>query len=107
MKFRQVVKILKNTRWAIDINCIPISYEYFWRTNKGYFATGCLFELNKISRKELLKGIQQAKTIHIWGYGKFPKLVLKMMKFYENKGKLIDEDEALQLITHWGGSNEQ
>ena len=46
-------------------------------------------------------------TIHIWGYGKFPKLVLKMMKFYENKGKLIDADEALQLITHGGGSNEQ
>ena len=88
MKFRQVIKILKKPNWAIDINSIPINYDSYF----GYFVPGVLFaELNKISRKELLKDLQQAKTIYIWGYGKIPKLVLKMAKYYENKGMFDDE----------------
>lgn len=46
-----------------------------------------------ITRKDILKRLKKAKTVYIWGYGKYTKLVLKMSKYYKNKGKLIDEDD--------------
>lgn len=97
MKFRQVIKILKilknlkKPNWEIRINSISIGYRTFEKFDKGHFTVGRLFTFNKISRKDLLNGLKQAKTVYIWGYGKIPKLVLKMAKYYQNRGMFDDE----------------
>lgn len=91
MKFRQVIKILKKPNWEISINSISIEYRTFEKFDKGYFAVEHLFTFNKISRKGLLKILKQAKTVCIWNYGKIPKLVSKMAKYYKNKGMFDDE----------------
>ena len=86
------------TNWNSDLDYIPIQYTFYSRHDKEYTATIPGFQCY-ITRKDILKRLKKAKTVYIWGFGKYPKLVLKMMKHYKNKGKLIDEnDETLQRL---------
>lgn len=97
MKFRQVIKILKRqSRWTIDLDYISILYNFYNRHDKGYEAID-INGMEYLTRKDILKCLKQAKTVYIWGCGRYTKLILKLMKYY--KDKLIDEnDKVLQRL---------